>query len=51
QDFQNMGNVQEGMKSSGFKGSRTNPVQEVAVSNFHRVLLEYLAASATASPL
>jgi len=41
QDFQNMEHIQQGMKSSGFKGSRTNPKQESAVSNFHRVLWEY----------
>jgi phenylpropionate dioxygenase-like ring-hydroxylating dioxygenase large terminal subunit len=43
QDFQNMGEVQKGMKSRGFKGARTNPVQERAISNFHRVLHHYLA--------
>ena len=40
QDFSNMVQVQRGMKSLGFQGSRTNPRQEVAVSNFHRVLRE-----------
>lgn len=44
QDFNNMGHVQQGMKSSGFTGSRTNPRQESAVSNFHRVLREYYIA-------
>ena len=29
-----MTNVQQGMKSRGFKGSRTNPLQETSVSNF-----------------
>lgn len=42
QDFQNMTEVQRGMRSSGFKRSRTNPVQEKAVSNFHRALHEYV---------
>jgi len=42
QDLQNFPEVQRGMKSRGFKGSRTNPVQEVAVSNFHRALHEFL---------
>lgn len=42
QDFDNMGEVQQGMKSRGFKGARTNPVQEATVSNFHRALREYL---------
>lgn len=43
QDFQNMGEVQKGMKSRAFKGARTNPVQEKPVSNFHQVLHHYLA--------
>lgn len=42
QDFSNMSEVQRGMKSSGFRGARTNPLQESAISNFHRVLREYL---------
>ncbi len=42
QDFQNMGEVQRGMKSRGFKGARTNPVQERAISNFHQTLHHYL---------
>ncbi|MES2258363.1 MAG: aromatic ring-hydroxylating dioxygenase subunit alpha [Pseudomonadota bacterium] len=42
QDFQNMINVQQGMRSRGFAGSRTNPLQESVVWNFHRVVREYL---------
>lgn len=42
QDFSNMSEVQRGMKSSGFRGARTNPLQESVISNFHRVLREYL---------
>ena len=42
QDFLNIPRVQRGMKSRAFKGSRTSPVQERAVSNFHRVLRRYL---------
>lgn len=42
QDFQNMGQVQQGMKSRGFGGARPSPVQERAISNFHRALHEYL---------
>lgn len=41
QDFFNMEQVQKGMKQAGFPGNRTNPVQEVAISNMHRVLHEY----------
>lgn len=43
QDFQNMGELQSGMKSRSFKGSRTNPKQELAVSNFHHVLHDFMA--------
>lgn len=42
QDFQNMEEVQKGMKSRAFKGARPNPVQEVEISNFHATLLGYL---------
>jgi hypothetical protein len=42
QDFANMTEVQKGMKSKGFRGARTNPLQESAISNFHRVLREVL---------
>jgi len=42
QDFDNMGEVQRGMKSRGFAGARPNPLQESVVSNFHRALCEYL---------
>lgn len=42
QDFQNMEEVQKGMKCRGFKAARPSPVQEVEISNFHRVLAEYL---------
>jgi len=42
QDFQNMAAVQRGMKSSGFGGPRTNPLQETSLMNFHRVYHEYL---------
>jgi len=37
--------VQKGMQSRGFSGARTNPRQEVTVSNFHRVLHEYIYKS------
>jgi phenylpropionate dioxygenase-like ring-hydroxylating dioxygenase large terminal subunit len=43
QDFQNMGEVQRGMKSRGFRGARPSPVQERAISNFHETLHHYLA--------
>jgi len=49
QDFENLLMVQKGMQSRGFSGARTNPVQEVTVSNFHRVLHEYIYASKTSA--
>ena len=42
QDFDNMLAVNEGMKSRGWSGARTNPVQEVCTVNFHRALDRYL---------
>jgi nitrite reductase/ring-hydroxylating ferredoxin subunit len=40
-DLINLPEVQRGMYSRGFRGLRTNPVQEVCVSNFHKVLHEF----------
>jgi phenylpropionate dioxygenase-like ring-hydroxylating dioxygenase large terminal subunit len=48
QDFENMGEVQRGLRSRGFRGCRTNPVQEVAVSNFHRALAAFVEDAAPA---
>jgi phenylpropionate dioxygenase-like ring-hydroxylating dioxygenase large terminal subunit len=45
QDFSNLVAVQAGMHSRGFQGLRPNPVQEAAVSNFHRVMERYLSGS------
>jgi hypothetical protein len=44
QDFGNIEEVQQGMKSRGFSGSRTNPVQEVAISHLHEVIRRYLTS-------
>lgn len=41
-DFKNIPEVQRGLRTRGFKTVRTNPVQEVTISNMHRVLREYL---------
>ena len=49
QDFLNLERMQKGMKSMSFDGSRTNPIQEVAITNFHRVLGEFIAASLDAA--
>jgi len=38
QDFSNMGAVQKGMKSRGFRGTLPNPHQEQKITNFHRHL-------------
>ena len=48
QDFQNFEQVQQGMKSRGFKGLRTNPLQESEITNMHRALNEYLFGSQAA---
>ncbi|TGD71056.1 aromatic ring-hydroxylating dioxygenase subunit alpha [Mangrovimicrobium sediminis] len=42
QDFDNMEWVQRGMKSRGFRGTLPNPHQEQKITNFHRVLSEYM---------
>ncbi|WP_317929499.1 aromatic ring-hydroxylating dioxygenase subunit alpha [Halioxenophilus sp. WMMB6] len=46
QDFSNMPEVQRGMKSKGYSGARTNPVEEVAISHFHEVLSRYMGIGA-----
>ena len=46
QDFSNMEDIQRGMKSRGFSGARPNPFQERAITNFHRVLAEYMGRGA-----
>ena len=42
QDFDNMAEVQKGMKSRGFKGCIPSPRQEQTVANLHRNLARYL---------
>jgi len=42
QDLSNMEAVQQGMKSLGFRAARTNPVQEAAISNFHKAIRQYV---------
>ena len=44
EDFLNLEAVNEGMKSRGWRGARTNPVQEVSITNFHSALARYLGA-------
>lgn len=44
QDTTNIEFVQQGMHSLGLKGLRPNPVQERQISNFHKVINDYLLA-------
>jgi nitrite reductase/ring-hydroxylating ferredoxin subunit len=46
QDFGNMKEVQKGMHSRGFSGSRPNPLEETAVTHFHRTLARYMGTGA-----
>jgi hypothetical protein len=41
-----MPEVQKGMKSRGFMGPRPNPVEELPVVHFHRVLADYMGTGA-----
>ncbi|MCW1429519.1 aromatic ring-hydroxylating oxygenase subunit alpha [Novosphingobium sp. JCM 18896] len=42
QDFLNIPKVQKGMKSRAFKGGRPSPIQERALSHFHKTLRRFL---------
>lgn len=42
QDFDNMEEVQKGMKNDAFEICRTNPLQESSVSNLHRWISHYV---------
>lgn len=46
QDFENLADIQAGMKSSGFDGSRTNPISELPVANFHHYVRKYVEGRA-----
>lgn len=41
-DLVNLPEVQRGMYSRGFRGLRTNPAQEMCVSNLHKVLHDFI---------
>jgi len=43
QDLANIVQVQRGMKSRVFQHARPNPIQEVELINFHRVLQDYVS--------
>lgn len=42
QDFQNIADVQAGMKTKGWKGALPNPRLEVSIAHFNEVLMYYL---------
>jgi phenylpropionate dioxygenase-like ring-hydroxylating dioxygenase large terminal subunit len=42
QDYDNLPYMQKGARSRGFKGARTNPVQERIISNFHAALRKHV---------
>ncbi len=46
QDFENMGEVQQGMKSDGLSAVLPNPFSERSVANFRRNLAEYMGRGA-----
>jgi phenylpropionate dioxygenase-like ring-hydroxylating dioxygenase large terminal subunit len=46
QDFENMPQVQRGMRSRGFRGTLPNPKQEQTVSNLHRNLARFMGTGA-----
>jgi phenylpropionate dioxygenase-like ring-hydroxylating dioxygenase large terminal subunit len=46
QDYENLGRVQQGMRSAGWTGARLNPRQEGNILHMHRVIDDYLAAGA-----
>jgi hypothetical protein len=45
QDYENLGNVQRGMRSAGWAGARLNPRQEGNILHMHRVIDQYLTSS------
>jgi nitrite reductase/ring-hydroxylating ferredoxin subunit len=45
QDYENLGNVQQGMHSAGWTGARLNPRQESNILHMHRVIDDYLTTS------
>jgi hypothetical protein len=42
QDFDNMAAVNKGMKSHGWAGAVCSPAQEIQISNFHKILRDYM---------
>ena len=46
QDFQNIGEIQKGMKSRGYQGAIPSPQQELPIIHFHRTLAKYMGTGA-----
>lgn len=46
QDFQNIAEIQKGMKSRGYEGGMPSPYQEVPVIHFHRTLARFMGTGA-----
>jgi hypothetical protein len=42
QDFQNIAEIQKGMKSRAYAGPMPNPVQELPIIHFHRTLAGFM---------
>jgi phenylpropionate dioxygenase-like ring-hydroxylating dioxygenase large terminal subunit len=45
QDYDNLGNVQRGMRSAGWSGARLNPRQEGNILHMHRVIDQYITSA------
>lgn len=42
EDFENIADIQRGMRTKHWRAARTNPVQERIISNMHRVLRQFM---------
>jgi phenylpropionate dioxygenase-like ring-hydroxylating dioxygenase large terminal subunit len=47
QDFDNLPYMQKGVKTRGFKGAVTQPIQEALIANYHRYIVELLQKNET----
>ena len=50
QDFKNLGEIQQGMKSRGYEVGLANPIGEATVANFHAILRKWVLGEARATP-
>jgi phenylpropionate dioxygenase-like ring-hydroxylating dioxygenase large terminal subunit len=46
QDFQNIGEIQKGVKSRAYDGAMPSPYQEVPIIHFHRTLAKFMGTGA-----